>query len=91
MERLFRRNRRFLAESMETVMPMGSREQLVRMIIEDFAQWGVAITPEDIEVKPHGYDARIGWDTHIVIVRGHSVEGFTNGPLPSAPPAPPDD
>jgi hypothetical protein len=31
----------------------------------------------DIEVKPYTYDARIGWDTHIVLVLGFPA-GFTD-------------
>lgn len=34
----------------------------------------------DVEVKPYGYDSRIGWNTHIVTLKGDAV-GFTDGPL----------
>ncbi len=33
-----------------------------------------------ISVKPYGYDKRIDWDTHMVLVDG-SPWGFTDGPL----------
>jgi hypothetical protein len=42
----------------------------------------LGIKPEDIHVEPYGYDKRIGWDTHIVIVDGYGVYGFTDG-MPS--------
>jgi hypothetical protein len=32
-----------------------------------------------VKVVPYGYDARINWDTHIVVVDGQAV-GFTDGP-----------
>ncbi|AHC30525.1 hypothetical protein CC53_gp108 [Rhizobium phage vB_RleS_L338C] len=32
-------------------------------------------------VKPYGWDERIGWETHIVLVSGYGVFGFTDGPL----------
>lgn len=35
---------------------------------------------DDIEVKPYYYDSRIGWDTHIVTLKGDAI-GFTDGPL----------
>ena len=40
------------------------------------------IKPEDIHIEPYGYDKRIGWDTHVVIVDGYGVYGFTDG-MPS--------
>jgi hypothetical protein len=40
------------------------------------------IKPEDIHVEPYGYDKRIGWDTHVVVVDGYGVYGFTDG-MPS--------
>lgn len=37
---------------------------------------------DDVEVKKYGtgIDERIGWDTHIVTVKGYVI-GFTDGPL----------
>lgn len=33
----------------------------------------------DISVKPYCYDERNDWNTHIVVVAGVGVIGFTNG------------
>jgi hypothetical protein len=33
-----------------------------------------------IELKPQGYDARIGWDSHLVVVNG-MASGYTDGPI----------
>lgn len=38
------------------------------------------VTPDMIGVSPYVFDARTGWDTHIVTVKGAAV-GFTDGPL----------
>ena len=37
-------------------------------------------TLDNVKIEPYGFDARIGWDTHIVTVKGNAW-GFTNGPV----------
>lgn len=70
----FRPHRRTLADAMDEVIEVDSREALARHI-------GSPI----VSIKSYGgLDTRIGWDTHIVIARypdGEAVAGFTDGPL----------
>jgi hypothetical protein len=35
---------------------------------------------KSVVVRPHHFDSRIDWNTHIVTVEGHAV-GFTDGPI----------
>lgn len=46
--------------------------------VADMFKPGV-LSEENIEVKPCHYDSRIGWDTHIVTLKGNAI-GFTDGP-----------
>lgn len=39
------------------------------------------IESKDITVAKHAYDARIGWDTYIISVKGSGVFGFSNRPI----------
>lgn len=73
---LFRPHRGSLAESMREVREVDERMEIT---------WLTCLWVR--EVKPYGFDARIGWDTHIVLgsktlgEETFSVIGFTNGPL----------
>lgn len=79
----FREHRSGLAESMETVVEIKDREELLAYIAKILYPWPTApsVTPETVKVAPYHYDARIGWDTHIVTLEGYGVLGFTDGPL----------
>ena len=68
---LFRPQRGSLDDSMAQVQPVKTRADIER--ITGFKV--VAIEPY------YGFDARIGWDTYIVLTNGRSAIGFTNGPL----------
>jgi len=71
---LFRWHRGTLEESLATVVEVADRPALDAVLKDGWYETGVVI------VKPYGFDARIGWDAHIVTVNGVAV-GFTNGPL----------
>jgi len=75
----FRHHRSMLDEAMKTVFEVVSREELVNRLNATFS-YGMPIRVEDIEVKPYGFDERIGWETYIVTDKGNAI-GFTNGPL----------
>jgi hypothetical protein len=76
----FRPQRGGLAESMAETIEFASLDALRSYLQETLPVW-----VEAVEVKPYGFDARIGWDTYIVTVNGMAV-GFTDGPFPDAPP-----
>jgi hypothetical protein len=77
----FREHRGSLAASMATVVALdGTRADLarhLRRILDPF----FCFTDDDITVKPYAFDLRVGWDTHIVTVRGYGVAGFSDGDL----------
>lgn len=73
----FRWHRGGLAESMATVVDVPHRDALIAVVSGGL---GLAGT-NAIAVEPYGYDDRIGWDTHIVLVDGNAV-GMTDGPMP---------
>lgn len=78
-----RMHRGALADSMETVQEIEATLPAVVAVIE--ARLGMTFDPRLIEVSPYGgVDERIGWDTHIVTIRGYGVFGFTDGPLSAA-------
>lgn len=82
MDRLIREHRGGLNESMKTVRPVRDREHLVAIIRETLAPFGKAIEPEQITVEPYGgLDSRIGWDTHLICIKGYGVWGMANGPI----------
>jgi len=78
-----REHRGGLAESMETVIDIPPTLEALKIAINNaFSEYDVPeITADMITVKPYGFDERIGWDTHIVIIADCSVYGFTDGPL----------
>jgi len=77
---LYREQRGGLAESMKTVRVFSLKDEFLNCIASEWDVRPDAIFDE-IEVRPYGWDHRIGWDTHIVTVRGKGI-GFTDGPLP---------
>lgn len=81
MDRLIREHRGGLIESMATVQPVRDREHLVEIIRASLAPLGKVIDPEQISVSPYVPDARVGWDTHIIEIKGYGVWGMANGPI----------
>ncbi len=67
-----------LSEMMERVFELPDRAALIAYLQEeyDFMQ----PTEENVEVKAHGYDKRINWDTYLVTIGGSAVL-FCNGPV----------
>jgi hypothetical protein len=81
----FREHRGSLADAMETVIEVADRPALIEHI-KALEPWGwsdcyLSVVDGDVTIEPYGYDNRIGWDTHIVKLKGYGVIGFTNGPL----------
>jgi hypothetical protein len=77
-----RENRPTINESMSTVLEIEGREQLVRHIFDTLEKKGVVVTDQMIHVTPYGFDDRINWDEHIIVVDRFGVFGFTDGPCP---------
>lgn len=76
---------------MATVIEIKSREELEKRLLETSQpferQLRQLIATQGLYIEPYGYDDRIGWDAHIVILQGYGVLGFTDGPLPDEPAA----
>lgn len=66
-----------LDESMDTVQEVFASKSA---IADYFNRYGFNVTADEIKVSPYGYDARIGWDTHVVTVSWGCL-GYTNGPV----------
>lgn len=84
-----RAHRELLADAMETVGEIEpTKEAVWRYLAWEKIDVGAdevvlfmnTYSPNDIEVKPYGYDSRIEWNTHIVTLNGDAV-AFTDGPL----------
>lgn len=74
----FRFHRGGLAESMETVVTVADKAALCNQVRA--ARGYPAFEDGQIAVSPYCYDARIGWDTHIVTLEGNAI-GYTDGPM----------
>lgn len=75
-----REHRSLLVDAMATCKDI--EPTMTAVIDQVLREVSDGIKPEDIHVEPYGYDKRIGWDTHVVIVDGYGVYGFTDG-MPS--------
>jgi len=77
----FRYHRGGLRESMETIIEVSGKQDLVDKFLKD--EWISLYNPtlDTVQVKPYSYDDRIKWDTHIVTLTEWGVVGFTDGPL----------
>lgn len=67
----FRWHRGSLADSMKTVVEFEGLFSLIEIL-------NTVFDPGKVVVKPYGFDARIGWNTHLVTIDGNAV-GMTDG------------
>lgn len=77
----YRDHRELLADSMETVQEFDSREALIKYLQNSLDKYGAGKYDVDkiiIGKYGCGIDKRIGWDTHIVYLKGYGVFGFTD-------------
>lgn len=102
MSFLFRPQRGSLDKSMAEVVELQNKDALVQHIIKIFSHYpkhGYEINVKTVKVEKYGdeIDRRIGWDTHIVILKQNftcvpeapnidymlltTVVGFVNGPV----------
>jgi hypothetical protein len=77
-----RENRPTIEDSLSTTLEVENREHLVRLIVERLGLTGAAVTESMIHISHYGFDDRIDWDEHIIVVDGHGVFGFTNEACP---------
>jgi hypothetical protein len=77
----FREHRGGLKESMGTEFAFEHLWQLFAHIDTILMSYGVWDThASQIKIEPYAWDHRIGWDTHVVVITGYGVIGFTDGP-----------
>lgn len=81
----FRFHRGGLADSMETVITLNSKEELLKEVIAFYGDTlpPGTVTMDKLIIGEYVYDQRVGWDTHIVIVQGIGPVGFTDSPVDS--------
>lgn len=82
----FRPHRGSLEEAMTQVQEFASRADLIAYIKQELDPYSVEPHPLErydriTRIGPYTKDDRIGWDTHVVLVNGYGVFGFTDGPL----------
>lgn len=78
---LFRKHRGSLDESMKTCIEVHSFDDLYKIIHEEISPYK-EINRRDVSIKYYCNDYRINWpNTHIVIIDGFGVIGFTDGEL----------
>lgn len=83
----FRLNRGGLDESMQTAVEIEPTKQAIANHYNNVLNGNVPMSlrlrhylPQDFDIKPYGYDKRIGWDTYIVTTSS-GVVGFIDGPV----------
>ena len=64
-------------EAMMRVVEIPDRPALMAYLAEHFDFWHP--TEANVTIRPYGYDARIGWDTHLICVDGKAAL-FADGP-----------
>lgn len=79
----FREHRGSLDDSMETVIELEGKPELVDIVKNCLNGYGhdLLINKETIRIEPYGYDKRINWDTYIITLDGYGVFGFANGEI----------
>ncbi len=77
-----RENRVTVEASMATVLEVEDREHLFRLIVDVLGKKGLVVNDEMIHVSHYGFDDRIDWDEHIIVVDRFGVFGFTDGACP---------
>jgi hypothetical protein len=77
-----RENRPTIEDSISTTLEIEGREQMVRHIFDTLGKKGVVVTDEMVHVSHYGFDDRIDWDEHIIVVDRFGVFGFTDAPCP---------
>lgn len=81
----FREHRGHLADSMETLVEIADRAELVAHLSKILWPYSFPVKDEDIEVKKYfpRADPRCGWQqTYIVVLAGYGPIGYTDGPIP---------
>jgi hypothetical protein len=78
-----REYRATIMDSMSTTQHIEGREQLVPLIVDKLAKIGFVAVDAMIHVSHYGFDERIDWDEHIIVVEGFGVFGFTDEPCPA--------
>lgn len=76
-----RQHRGNLSDSMETVCEVQDFDQLLAVVRESLEPFGQIVSAETVHVEPYTWDARIGWETHLVTIDGYGVWGMTDGML----------
>ena len=77
-----REHRGMLSESMRTVQEVRDRTHLVEVLQASLQPFGFHVDPAAVHVEPYVFDARIGWDTHIITIDHYGVWGMADGPVP---------
>lgn len=77
----FRDHKGSLSESMKTVQEFKSKQDLIDYARNELSKFSVEFEDCLLRIRNYGYDKRTGWNTHIVVIEGYGVFGFTDGPL----------
>ena len=67
-----------LSEAMDQVVEISDRKELIEYLQRECDYWHP--TDENVEVKYHGHDDRIDWDTYLITIDGKAAL-FANGPI----------
>ena len=71
----FREHRGSLEESLDTLIRVDTREELIEHIAKILKPYRL-VKAEQVEFKNYGFDPRIEWQTLLVSVRDYGPVGF---------------
>ncbi len=79
----YRDHRGGLSESMETVVELRDKDALIKHLQVCSRQCPTmpVIDATTVRIVPYVFDDRIGWDTHLVLLKEYGVLGYTDGPV----------
>jgi hypothetical protein len=72
-----------LDEALEHMVELPDRAALIAQLNYELSWCQYTVRDDDVRVHPYGYDERLHWDTHIVLLRNkklaHNVRFFGPG------------
>jgi hypothetical protein len=71
----YRPHRGSLADAMAAVVELPDRAALIAYLADVLRPIGYEVEDADVRVEPYCFDDRIGWDTHIVLLRNKPIAG----------------
>ncbi len=77
----FRERLNSATAEISTIREFSGGSELLAIVREILAPWGVPVKDASLSATPHNPNDRLGWNQHIVHIKGYGVIGYTDGPI----------